>query len=398
MGALRILTAGESHGAALTGILDGCPARLPLRAEDIDRELARRQQGHGRGGRMRIEDDRAVLVSGVRDGLTMGGPIALRIDNRDAAAWTADMGVEPGLSPARPVRVPRPGHADLAGYLKWDWAGDLRPVLERASARETAMRVALGAIARRLLSACGVEIASHVVAIGGVAAPGAALPASAAEVASFRTRADASPVRCLDDEASSAMVAAIDAARADRDSLGGVAEIVAVGMPPGVGSCVQWDRKLDGRLAGALMSVQAVKGVEIGGGFGLAAMRGSAAHDPIGFGDDGWARGGNHAGGLEGGMTTGEPVVVRVAKKPISTLMRPLASVDIVTGEPAEAHVERADTCAVPALGVIAEAVVALSLADALLECFGGDTIEELLERVAARRARAARRPGPGPA
>jgi chorismate synthase len=394
MSGLRYLTAGESHGPALSGILEGVPARVPLLAEDIDRDLQRRQHGHGRGGRMRIEEDRARILGGVRDGLTMGGPVALLIENRDAAAWSSDMGAEPGLSPRRPLTVPRPGHADLAGWLKWQWKDDLRPVLAGASARETAMRTALGAIARKLLQECAVEVGSHVLAIGGVAAPAAEIPHVPADLASLRERADASPVRCLDEATSHAMVETIDDARRDHDSVGGLVEVIASGVPAGIGSSVHWDRKLDGRLAGALMSVQAVKGVEVGDGFALASRRGSVAHDPIAYGEGGWSRGSNRAGGLEGGMSTGEPIVLRVAKKPISTLMKPMQSVDIRTGEPAQAHVERADTCAVPALSVICEAVVALTIADALLECFGGDTIEELQDRVASRRARGHRRPG----
>lgn len=394
MGSLRYLTAGESHGIALTGILEGMPARVPLRAEDIDRDLARRQQGHGRGGRMRIEEDRARILGGVRDGLTMGGPIALMIENLDAGNWASDMGVEPGLEPRRPLTVPRPGHADLAGYLKWGWREDLRPVLERASARETAMRVAVGAVARALLAECDIEVASHVLEIGGVTAPEVEAPHVPRDLALLRERADASPVRCLDAEEGHAMISAIDRARADHDSVGGVVEVLAAGVPAGLGSCMHWDRKLDGRMAGALMSVQAAKGVEIGGGFSLAARRGSQAQDPIAHGEAGWSRSSNHAGGLEAGMTTGEPLILRIAKKPISTLMKPMPSVDIRTGEPAPAHVERADTCAVPAFGVICEAVVALCLADALLECFGGDTLEELTARVAERRAVSHRKPG----
>ncbi len=391
---LRYLTGGESHGVALTGILEGMPARVPLVVADIDRDLARRQLGHGRGGRMRIERDAVTILSGVRDGLTMGGPITLHIENRDAPNWAADMGVEPGLAPKRPVVVPRPGHADLAGYLKWGWTDDLRPVLERASARETAARVALGAVARRLLAIVDIEIGSHVVAIGEVAGPSVAAPHIASDLVALRERADASAVRCLDEEASRAMVARIDRAKAESDSVGGVVEVLACDVPPGLGSMTHWDRKLDGRLAAALMSLPAVKGVEVGDGFELARMPGARAHDPIRWDVGGFHRGQNHAGGLEGGMTTGEPIRLRLAKKPISTLMRPLPSVDIRTGEPALAHVERADTCAVPALGVIAEAAVALVLADALIECFGGDTIEELRARVAERRASARRRPG----
>lgn len=385
MGRLRYLTAGESHGPALTGILEGLPAGLELVAEDFDRDLARRQGGHGRGGRQRIEQDAVRILGGVRHGLTLGSPLALLIENRDFANWSEEMAVEPG-APRKPVTLPRPGHSDLAGALKYGWREDLRNVFERASARETAMRVALGAASRKLLASCGIEVASFVVSIGEVEAPAVDCPREAASLAELRERADSSPVRCLDDAASKAMVEAIDAARADRDSLGGIVELVACGLPPGVGSHVHWDRKLDGRLAQALLGTQAVKGVEVGAGFGAARRRGSEVHDPIELEDGEFRRGRNHAGGIEGGMSNGEPLRLRVAKKPISTLMRPLVSVDLATGEAGEAHVERADTCAVPALGVICEAVVCLTLADALLETFGGDSLYELERRVQERR------------
>ena len=385
MGRLRYLTAGESHGPALTGILEGLPAGLELRAEHFDRDLIRRQAGHGRGGRQRIERDRVRILGGVRHGRTLGSPLALLIENRDFANWSEEMAVEPGES-KKPVTVPRPGHADLAGALKYDQRADLRGVFERASARETAMRVALGAAARRLLSECGVEIASAVVAIGEVEAPAPEWELEPVRFLHLGSRADDSPVRCLDEAASEAMVEAIDAARADRDSLGGLVEIAVLGLPPGVGSHVHWDRKLDGRLAQALMGTQAIKGIEIGAGFAAAARRGSEVHDPITHDGSGFRRPGGHAGGIEGGMTNGELLRLRVAKKPISTLMRPLPSVDLATGEAADAHVERADTCAVPALGVIAEAVTALVLADSVLETFGGDTLTELRERIERRR------------
>ena len=389
MGALKYLTAGESHGPALVGILEGVPARLPLLADDIDRDLARRQAGYGRSTRMRIEKDTARILGGVRHGATMGGPVALVVENRDHASWADEMAVgppAPDSQPKRPVTVPRPGHADLAGALKYGWREDMRPVLERASARETAMRVALGAVARRLLAEIGVEIASFVAGIGDVTAPEIDVPRGAAELAAMRDAADASPVRCLGEAATRGMVEAIDAARRDKDSLGGLVDVVACGVPPGLGSHVHWDRKLDGRLAGALMSVQAVKGVEIGGGFRSARRRGSLVQDGIGMEGGRWTRSSNHAGGIEGGTSNGEPIRLRLAMKPISTLMKPLPSVDLLTREPADAHVERADTCAVPALGVIAEAVVALVLGDALLECFGSDSMDELSERVARRR------------
>ena len=388
MGTLRYLTAGESHGEALVGILEGLPAGLPLLAEDIDRQLERRQQGHGRSARQQIERDTARILSGVRHGVTMGSPVALLIENRVAADWRDDMAVAPGAAAKRPLTVPRPGHADLAGALKYGFTDDLRPVLERASARETAMRVALGAIARRLLAEIDVEIGSFVVSIGGIEAPALSVPGEPAALAALRDRADASAVRCLDAAASSAMMAAIDAARTDRDSLGGVVEVVACGVPAGLGSHAHWDRKLDARLVAALMSVQAIKAVEVGDGFESARRRGSEAHDEVGHDGTRFTRATNRAGGIEGGMSNGQPLRLRVAMKPISTLMRPLASVDMATKQSASAHVERADTCAVPALGVIAEAVVALAVADALLECFGGDTLEELTSRVVARRTR----------
>lgn len=395
MAGLRYLTAGESHGPALVGILEGLPARLPLAAADLDRDLARRQAGHGRGARQRIERDSARILGGVRHGVTLGSPLAVVIENLDHASWTEDMAVEPGAASRRPVVVPRPGHADLAGGIKHGWlsdgvGADLRPVLERASARETAMRVALGAAARVLLRAVGVEVGSHVVAIGDVNARPSEVPREPERLAALREAADASPVRCLDAESSLSMVDAIDRARDERDSLGGVVEVVACGAPVGLGSHVQWDRKLDGRLAAALMSLPAVKGVEVGAGFGAARIRGSEAHDSIGHDGERFTRGSNNAGGLEGGMSNGEPMVVRLGMKPISTLMRPLPSVDVRTRQAAPAHVERADTCAAPALSVIGEAVVALVLADALLECLGGDTLEELRERVELRRGRSA--------
>lgn len=386
MTALRYLTAGESHGRALVGILEGMPARVPLLAEDIDRDLARRQLGHGRSSRMRIEKDSAQILSGVRQGLTMGSPVALLIENRIAAEWADDMAVEPGREVTRPLVVPRPGHADLAGSLKYGWTDDLRPVLERASARETAMRVGIGAVARRLLAELGIEIASWVVAVGDVSAPEVDAPSDPSALRELRERADASPMRCLHDATTRAMIESIDVVRRERDSLGGIVEVVACGVPAGLGSHVHWDRKLDGRLAGALMSVQAVKGVEIGGGFRTARKRGSQVHDSIGHDGARYTRGSNFAGGIEGGMSNGQPIRLRLAKKPISTLTKPLPSVDVRTRQPADAHVERADTCAVPALGVICEAVAALALAEAVLECFGGDALEEVRERVAARR------------
>jgi chorismate synthase len=377
---IRFTTAGESHGKALVAVLEGMPAGLPLRAEDVDRDLRRRMMGHGRGARMKIEADRVEILSGVRAGETLGSPIALLIENRDWEHWSDVMAPEPddeGAAPRRRRVVrPRPGHADLVGVIKYQRA-DARDILERASARETAARVACGAVCRVLLARVGVEIGSHVVRLGAVEAvsPGV-LPVP------LNPAADASPVRCLDADAAQRMVAAIDAAKRDGDTLGGVVEVVARGVPVGLGSHVSWDRKLDGRLAGALMSIPAVKGVEIGLGFGAAVRPGSAVHDAIvrrpSPSTGGFGRESNRAGGLEGGITTGEPLVLRAAMKPISTLMRPLDTVDLVTGGPSKAQAERSDVTAVPALGVIAEAMTALVVADALVEKFGGDAVPEL--------------------
>jgi chorismate synthase len=377
---IRFTTAGESHGQALVAILEGIPAGLPLVTADIDADLVRRMAGHGRGGRMKIEADHAEILGGVRAGETVGSPIALLIRNRDWEHWQDVMAVEPDPPDAPPrrraVHRPRPGHADLVGALKYD-RRDARDILERASARETAARVACGAVCRVLLARFDVEVGSHVLRIGSVAAP----PAEELPVPLNRA-VDASPVRCLDATASEAMVAAIDAARRDHDTLGGVVEVVVRGLPVGLGSHVSWDRRLDGRLAGALMSIPAVKGVEVGLGSAAAALRGSEVHDAIGRGAapaaGGFVRATNRAGGLEGGMTTGELLVLRAAMKPLSTLLRPLPTVDMTTGRPSKAQAERSDVTAVPALGVIAEAMTALVLADALLEKFGGDTLGDV--------------------
>lgn len=382
MRTFRFVTAGESHGPALTALVEGLPSGLPLETAFIDHELRRRQGGYGRGGRMRIESDRAEILSGVRHGETLGSPLTLQIRNRDWENWTRVMSASPlpeGEEDAEMRRVfqPRPGHADLVGVMKYG-RRDARDILERASARETAARVAAGAVAKRLLEELGVRIGSHVVSLGGIAAePSADLPESLNDVA------DASPVRCLDPEAEERMIDAIDTAKRKGDTLGGVFEVVVRGLPAGLGSHVSWDRKLDGRLAGALMSIQAIKGVEIGLGFEAAARPGSRVHDEILSGPElhragGYGRGGNSAGGLEGGITTGAPLVLRGAMKPISTLMRPLRTVDLRTGEPAEAVRERSDVCALPAAGVVGEAMTALVLADAVLEKFGGDSLAEL--------------------
>ena len=370
MARLRYLTAGESHGPALTAILEGMPAGVPVAAKNVSDELARRRHGHGRGPRMNVEADSLAITAGVRAGLTLGSPISMTITNSEfEQKWSHVMPVE-GEVGGRKLTRPRPGHADLPGMLKYDFT-DARNVLERASARETAARVALGTVARILLSGLGVEIVSHVVRIGDVVLPeDAATPAP-----EDREAIDSSPVRCLDPEASAGMVAAIDDAGGDGDSLGGVIEVLAYSLPPGLGSHVHWDRRLDGRLGGALMAIPAMKGVEVGDGFASASRRGSAAHDEI---ESDLTRATNRAGGTEGGMTIGGTVRLRVAMKPLSTLKRRLRTVDTATGESAEAFQERTDVCAVPAAGVVCEAVVALVLADAFLEAFGGNTMEDL--------------------
>jgi len=390
---IRLTTAGESHGPAVVAVLEGVPAGLPLAAADVDADLARRMRGHGRGARMKIEADRVRFLGGVRAGETLGSPVVLLVENLDFEHWRDVMAPEPAAEPPRRrVTRPRPGHADLVGVLKYD-RRDARDVLERASARETVARVAGGAVCRRLLAALGVEIGSHVTALGGVVAePPAPLPVP------LNPAADPSPVRCLDPGAERAMIARIDAAKDAGDTLGGVVEVVARGLVVGLGSHVSAERRLDGRLAAALMSIQAVKGVEIGPAFAVAGLPGSAAHDEIvraegGPGPTGgFARRTNRAGGLEGGMTTGEPLVVRAAMKPLSTLMRPLPTVDLETGRPAAAQSERSDVTAVPALGVIAEAAVALVLAGAYAEKFGGDSLGELQRNVAGYLERLARR------
>jgi len=385
---LRFTTAGESHGRGLVAVLEGVPAGLRVTAAQIDAELARRMAGHGRGARMRIEADAIDWLAGVRAGETIGSPIAMFIPNRDWDNWRDVMAPgpdAPGEVRRRAVTRPRPGHADLVGVLKYD-RRDARDVLERASARETAARAACGAVCKVLLAEFGVEIGSHVVELGGVAAaPPDPLPVP------LNAAADASTVRCLDPAAEQEMVTRIDAARAGGDTLGGVAEVVARGVPAGLGSYASWDRRLDGRLAQALMSIPAVKGVELGLGFAAARRPGSAVHDEI---VPGLGRASNRAGGTEGGMTTGEPLVARVAMKPIATLMTPLRTVSLETGAPAAAQAERSDVTAVPAMGVVAEAMTAIVLAQALLEKFGGDSLTELRHNVAGYLARVQERRG----
>jgi len=376
---VRWLTAGESHGRALVAICEGIPAGVEITTADIAAALARRRAGYGRGARMKFEQDEVEITGGTRHGRTLGSPVAIRVGNTEWPKWETVMSPDPVpagelADQARnaPLTRPRPGHADLAGMQKYGH-DDARPVLERASARETAARVALGEVARQyLVQAFGIEVLSHVVEIGAVTAPAGAQPEPG-----DRARVDADPVRCLDSKASLAMQEEIDAARRDGDTLGGVAEVLGYGLPPGLGSHVHWDRRLDGRLAGALMSIQAIKGVEVGDGFTTARRRGSQAHDEIDGSGDRIRRTTNRAGGIEGGMSTGEPIRVRAAMKPISTVPRALATVDVRTGEAAKAINQRSDVTAVPAAGVVAEAMVALVLADAVLEKFGGDSVAE---------------------
>lgn len=392
---LRFTTAGESHGPALVSILEGAPAGIPLLSADVDAELSRRQQGYGRGRRMQIEHDSAELLSGVRAGYTIGSPIAMLIRNRDWENWRDVMDAAPdaaGTDPRRrAVTRPRPGHADLAGMLKYD-REDARDILERASARETAARVAAGAVCRKLLSELGVTIGSHTVELGGIVAD---VPDNLPD--DLNVAADASPLRTLDRAAEARMVTLIDEVKRAGDTLGGVCEVVCRGLPVGLGSHVSWDRKLDGRIGAAMMSIPAVKGVGIGIGFEAARRRGSQVHDEIHAAADrrlsaNLLRASNRAGGLEGGMTNGEPLVVRVAMKPISTLMRPLATVEMKTGEPAAAVAERSDVTAVPAMGVIAEAMLAFVLAQAAIEKFGGDSLREMKRNVAGYLAQIAER------
>ncbi len=377
---LRFLTAGESHGQALVGILEGLPAGLALTAADVQRDLLRRKKGHGRGNRQKIEGDAVQILAGVRRGKTLGSPLALLVPNQDFKNWENIMGAEPSDAPsARRVEIPRPGHADLVGKIKYGF-DDMRDVLERASARETAMRVALGAAARKFLSECGIAVASRVTMIGGEADE-TEPPFGAAKL---NAHADMDPVRCSNLEASLRMVARIDAAKEAGDTVGGVFEVLADGLPVGLGSYAQWDRRLEGPLSAALMSLNAIKGVEVGHGFRGARVFGSEAHDAyeprgrkVGYRS-------NRSGGLDGGMTTGQTLVLRAAMKPIATLMKPLDSVDLRTMKPAKAHVERSDACAVPAAAVIGESLVCLVLANAVLDKFGGDSMGEILPRLKA--------------
>ncbi len=370
---LRFLTAGESHGKGLVVVVEGMVAGLPLSEDYIARDLKRRQAGYGRGERMKIEKDRAEIISGVRHGLTMGSPISLFITNRDWENWKKSMSVSPIEETVAPLTHLRPGHADLAGVVKYHLQ-DIRPILERSSARETTARVAAGSIARRLIEEFGIQVHSHTLAIGGQPAR-RDLPVDWKEI-------EASPVRCADPEAEKKMIAVIDEAKNSGNTVGGVFEVVAGGIPIGLGSHAHWDRRISASLAQAVMSINAVKGVEIGDGFALAGVRGSEAHDviePPSQHDGMWRHATNHAGGIEGGMTNGEDIVIRAVVKPIATMTNPLPSVDLATGEAVKAHYERSDICVVPAAGVVGEAMVALVLARTLMEKFGGDHLSEAL-------------------
>jgi chorismate synthase len=384
MAALKLITSGESHGPGLTTIVEGLPAGLVLDQDAIDRDMARRQLGHGRGGRMKIERDHANVTAGVRHGRTLGGPIALQVPNRDFANWEERMNPWPVEADVPEVHLPRPGHADLVGVQKFRFT-DVRNVLERASARETAARVAGGALCKAFLGALGVQVRSHVVQIGDVHAAAHAAPLTPEDFAGV----DDDPVRTLDPVASRAMVQHINVQRKANESIGGVFEVIAFGLVPGLGSHVSWEERLDGRIAGALCSIQAAKGVAFGDGFDLAGAPGSRSHDEIFYDDErGYFRETNHAGGLEGGMTTGLPLVARVAMKPIPTLTKPLRSVDIDTHEPAQALRERTDSCVVPAAGVVGEAMLAYVLAAAYRDKFGGDHIDDVREGVERYRER----------
>jgi chorismate synthase len=391
------MTAGESHGPALVAVLEGLVADVEITTADIATQLARRRLGYGRGARMKFEADAVEVLGGVRHGRTLGGPVAIRVGNTEWPKWEQVMSADPvdeevlaGLGRNAPLTRPRPGHADLPGMLKYGF-DDARPVLERASARETAARTALGAVARAFLrQVLGVEVVSHVVALGSVSAQDGVLPGPG-----DLDLVDASPVRAFDSATTEAMVAEVDAARKEGDTLGGIVEVVVHGLPPGLGSHVHWDRRLDSRLAGAMLGIQAIKGVEIGDGFAVARSRGSQAHDEIepgGGGAKGVSRTSNRAGGLEGGITNGEPLRVRAAMKPISTVPRALSTVDVATGGPAVAINQRSDVCAVPAAGVVAEAMVSLVLADAVLEKFGGDSVRETTRNATAYLAEATAR------
>lgn len=381
---LRVLTAGESHGPELVAVMEGLPSGVPVSRAAIQADLERRKLGYGRGSRMKFEEDELTISAGVRHGLTLGSPIALRVGNTEWPKWVEVMSPEPveltekSRGRGAALTRPRPGHADLVGMQKYDF-DEARPILERASARETAARVALGAIARSFLGELGIRLVSHTLSIGPVRVPDDATLPVPDDVATL----DADPLRCFDPVTSERMVAEVDDARKDGDTLGGIVEVLAYGLPPGLGSHVHWDRRLDGKLAQALMSIQAIKGVEVGDGFATTARRGSQAHDELYATGDGIARASDKAGGTEGGMSTGTVLRVRAGMKPIATVPKALRTVDVATGDTASAHHQRSDVCAVPAAGVVAEAMVAIVLAEVVLEKFGGDSVAETRRNLA---------------
>ena len=378
---LKFLTAGESHGKGLLGVLDGMPAGLDISEDYIDAQLSRRQMGHGRGGRMKIEKDHGEIWSGVRHGKTLGSPVGILVENKDWKNWTKKMSIEPVKESTKRVTLPRPGHADLAGIQKYG-ANDIRNILERSSARETTMRVALGSVCRKFIEEFGIEVGSRVVqihdAIDNEPIPKDITPNQ------LNQRADQSPVRCLNKEIETLMIKAIDNAKSNGDSVGGIFQVIATGLPYGLGSPMQWDSKLQAKISGMMMSVNAFAGIEIGSGFNKAEKLGSEVHDEIGWGDEKYIRYSNNAGGIEGGMSNAQPILIRMAMKPIATLIKPLRSIDIDSKEKKLAHKERTDSCAVPAASIIAESMLCFVLADAIIEKFGGDSIEQLKAHIKA--------------
>ena len=378
---LKFLTAGESHGKGLLGILDGMPAGLDISEDYIDAQLSRRQMGHGRGGRMKIEKDHGEIWSGVRHGKTLGSPVGILVENKDWKNWTKKMSIEPAKESTKRVTLPRPGHADLAGIQKYG-ANDIRNILERSSARETTMRVALGSVCRKFIEEFGIEVGSRVVqihdAIDNEPIPKDITPNQ------LNQKADQSPVRCLNKEIETLMIKAIDNAKSNGDSVGGIFQVIATGLPYGLGSPMQWDSKLQAKISGMMMSVNAFAGIEIGSGFNKAEKLGSEVHDEIGWDDEKYIRYSNNAGGIEGGMSNAQPILIRMAMKPIATLIKPLRSIDIDSKEKKLAHKERTDSCAVPAASIIAESMLCFVLADAIIEKFGGDSIEQLKAHIKA--------------
>ena len=378
---LKFLTAGESHGKGLLGVLDGMPAGLDISEDYIDAQLSRRQMGHGRGGRMKIEKDHGEIWSGVRHGKTLGSPVGILVENKDWKNWTKKMSIEPAKESTKRVTLPRPGHADLAGIQKYG-ANDIRNILERSSARETTMRVALGSVCRKFIEEFGIEVGSRVVQIHD-AIDNEPIPKDISPN-QLNQRADQSPVRCLNKEIETLMIKAIDNAKSNGDSVGGIFQVIATGLPYGLGSPMQWDSKLQAKISGMMMSVNAFAGIEIGSGFNKAEKLGSEVHDEIGWDDEKYIRYSNNAGGIEGGMSNAQPILIRMAMKPIATLIKPLRSIDIDSKEKKLAHKERTDSCAVPAASIIAESMLCFVLADAIIEKFGGDSIEQLKAHIKA--------------